>query len=76
LGLSLGFLERLFTLYKKGWIDDITWSAWERWFTEQWFPLEVFKVFWDKEGKYFNEDFTAEMSKKYSAYTKPSQKTA
>jgi hypothetical protein len=27
LGLSLGFLERLFTLYKKGWIDDITWSA-------------------------------------------------
>ncbi len=73
IGLSLGFLERLFTLYKKGWIDQVSYGAWERWFTEQWFSLEVFKVFWEKEGKYFNEDFTEEMNKKYLAYVKPSE---
>jgi hypothetical protein len=51
LALAFGFQERLWVSYSKGSTDKVVWDSWDRWFAEQWFPLELFAIFWRNEGK-------------------------
>lgn len=73
LAIAIGFLERLYLLYKKGVTDKDTWAAWERWFTEQWFPLEIFEVFWKNEGPYFITPFYEHVNIVYAEFKKRAQ---
>lgn len=68
LGLAFGFQERLWVSYDKGLTDDKTWESWDRWFAEQWFPLEIFGVFWSHEGRYFITPFYEAVNAKYETY--------
>ena len=68
LGLAFGFQERLYVSYKKDLTDKDTWESWERWFAEQWFPLEIFAVFWKHEGHYFITDFYDVVTAKYEKF--------
>jgi|ERR1051325_10211786 hypothetical protein len=68
IALAFGFLERLWTLHQKKMIDDHTWKTWDEWFEEQWFPLQVFDIFWQNEGRYFHGGFHDYIELKYNSF--------
>ncbi|MEK6304091.1 MAG: hypothetical protein AABO41_25660 [Acidobacteriota bacterium] len=57
LALSVGFLERIYLLFKQGLVDRGTWESWERWLTLHWFQFELFDLFWKNERTFFSADF-------------------
>lgn len=65
LALSMGFLERIYLLFKQGWVDRATWESWERWLTLHWFQLEPFDLFWKNEGAFYSVDFRKYVDEKY-----------
>lgn len=69
IALVIGFYERLHNLHKRGWIDQPTWATWEVWLVEQWFPLELFEIFWRNEEKWNNADFARFIDQKYNEYS-------
>jgi hypothetical protein len=68
LALTFGFLERIYLLFKKGWINQKTWDSWERWLTQGWFHLDLFEIFWKNERENFNVDFYKYVDKKYKEH--------
>jgi hypothetical protein len=77
LALVVGFYERLYVLrFRTGWIDEKAWSTWERWLIEQWFPLDLFELFWRNEKGYADVDFAQYIDNKYEQYRATSSAAA
>lgn len=70
LALSAGFLERIYLLFKQGWVDQKTWESWERWLTQHWLKFELFGFFWKSERIYFGDDFCEYVDQKYAQFIK------
>jgi hypothetical protein len=73
LALSIGLLERIFLLFKKGWIDQETWEAWERWLIQHWFHIGLFELFWENERRFYSMSFYQYVDEKYQQYKKAQQ---
>jgi hypothetical protein len=77
LALVLGFYERLHHLtYKKKWVDEAVWKTWDTWLTVQWFPIDLFEVYWRNERGWFSVDFRNYMDRKYEQYRLAKQTSA
>jgi hypothetical protein len=68
LAIFMGVLERAYLLFRKGWIDEQTWSTWERWLVQHWFRLDLFERFWKAERLFFTVDFYCYVDGKYAAF--------
>jgi hypothetical protein len=68
LALFIGVLERAYLLHQKKWIDEETWSTWERWLVQHWFKLGLFELFWRSERLFFTVDFYEYIDKKYDEF--------
>ena len=70
LALSMGFLERIYLLFKQGWVDRGTWESWERWLTFHWLQFELFELFWKNESAFYSVDFCKYVDERYEGFAR------